>query len=308
MQNQPSAIDQCLRHWNPRWNMSPQQFVGTFRTVVDVQNIRDHAAAHAKANKNPMRVGRLMCPWDNVVFFWKEMTLNAGMAYKLAVITQVHFGEKGSALSIVVLQFESGGQAETIVSGMICVAVPKDGLPKEDENGTQSLHAAVLGFQEATDHAFSLTRAMVTTIATELDLKCLAVAAAMSPDWAPSSQSDMSVVCCALSFLNCKNVVAQEAGRTSPPPKWREAGVPSVKYRIVKIDGRLVKKAGESSAETGRNLSLHICRGSFAHYTADKPLFGKHVGDFWRPQHTRGSGDVGEIVKTYKLVPPVKSQ
>jgi len=47
--------------------------------------------------------------------------------------------------------------------------------------------------------------------------------------------------------------------------------------------------------------ALHICRGHFATYGDDNPLFGKHVGTFWRPMHVRGDKAAGEVRKSYKV-------
>lgn len=305
MPKPPSPIDQCFRHWDPRWQTQPALFTNVFRHVVDTQNIRDHAFEHFKRTGSPMRLGRLLCPWDTVVFTWQEPTKNAGTAYKMALIQQHRFNEQQkSALSVVVVQYEGGGGPRTIVSGLLCISVPYDGLPIDAEDGTQCISASILGIQPLSNNGFTIARVMATALTTPEDLKMMEIAAKMQPDWGHSSQIDMTVICAALSFLNCKNVVTQEAGRTSPPPKWVKEGVPTVKYHVIKIDGRLVKRTGESATETGRHLSLHVCRGSFAHYTAEKPLFGKYAGDFWRPQHTRGSAEVGTVEKTYKIVPP----
>lgn len=305
MPKPPSPIDQCFKHWPSRWQMQPKDVAASKRTIVDIQNIRDYAADHAKRVGAPMRLGRLLCPWDRVVFTWQEATNNAGIAYKMAFVEQTRFDNRqASVLSIITMQYESGGGAQTILSGMISIALPYDGLPEDDPSGLQTMRCGILGFQGIDDDAFALCRHRVLEWTTKFDLDALAITSLAQRDWGRSSQIDMTVICAALSFLNCKNVVAQEAGRTSPPPKWVQAGLPTVKYHVIKIDGRVTKRSGESSSETGRHLSLHVCRGSFAHYTAAKPLFGKLVGDFWRPQHTRGSAEVGTVEKTYKIVPP----
>src|SRR6266567_1480451 len=56
-------------------------------------------------------------------------------------------------------------------------------------------------------------------------------------------------------------------------------------------------------SENGLARALHICRGHFAHYTAEKPLFGKYTGTFYRPMHIRGTAEQGISVKDYRVHP-----
>lgn len=59
----------------------------------------------------------------------------------------------------------------------------------------------------------------------------------------------------------------------------------------------------EGDIETnGLKKALHICRGHFANYSPEHPLFGKYVGQFWKPSHVRGSIGSGAVVKDYKIV------
>jgi hypothetical protein len=50
--------------------------------------------------------------------------------------------------------------------------------------------------------------------------------------------------------------------------------------------------------------ALHICRGSFATYTEDAPLFGRVVGTVWRPPHVKGNEAAGKVNKNYKIKRP----
>lgn len=107
-------------------------------------------------------------------------------------------------------------------------------------------------------------------------------------------------------FTHCKNVTVKES-----LPKRHEAraakrnGQIPVKYHHIVIDPQKTKTV---SPHAGRGddrpkKALHLARGHFAHYTEDKPLFGKYVGTFWRPAHVRGSADVGTVYKDYKVKP-----
>jgi hypothetical protein len=58
---------------------------------------------------------------------------------------------------------------------------------------------------------------------------------------------------------------------------------------------------GANRTDDHPKKALHIARGHFAHYTEDRPLFGKYTGTFWRPAHVRGSADFGTVKSTYKV-------
>ncbi len=111
----------------------------------------------------------------------------------------------------------------------------------------------------------------------------------------------------ALSFLHCKNVALDA---NEPPLKpsrkhQRNHGRPLTKYYTLEIEPmRQTLKTEGKSDEVGVRRALHICRGHFATYTPDKPLFGKVTGTFWRDAHVRGSKKHGEVVKDYRVNQP----
>jgi hypothetical protein len=113
-----------------------------------------------------------------------------------------------------------------------------------------------------------------------------------------------------LSFMHCKNVEV----RSAPPsplierkPWTKKHGRPLVRYHVLDIDPmRKVLKHEGRSDQVGLKKALHICRGHFATYTEDAPLFGRITGTFWKPQHVRGSAKHGAVVKDYNVKAPRK--
>lgn len=110
----------------------------------------------------------------------------------------------------------------------------------------------------------------------------------------------------AISLMHCKNVVKVPA---PPPPapvvkQWERRGRPFLKEYTLDIHPMKRVLATEGGmAANGIKKALHICRGHFATYTDDNPLFGKVTGTFWKPMHTRGSSEIGEIKKDYRIKP-----
>lgn len=122
-----------------------------------------------------------------------------------------------------------------------------------------------------------------------------------------SAYMAMNIFNVASSFMSCKNIQLVE----NHPPRYerrqreREKKPPLTKYYTLEIEPmkRILRIEGKSE-EVGLKKALHICRGHFAHYTPDKPLFGKVSGRFWIPAHVRGSKEAGEIKKDYRIKTP----
>jgi hypothetical protein len=115
--------------------------------------------------------------------------------------------------------------------------------------------------------------------------------------------STMHILGLALSFLHCKNTSIHESVMTTPKQE-RRSHIPRTVFRTLVIDPNLARSSTEGqSTEMTIPKSLHICRGHFATYSEDHPLFGKYPGTFWRPSHVRGSDKVGKVVKTYEVEP-----
>lgn len=107
----------------------------------------------------------------------------------------------------------------------------------------------------------------------------------------------------ALSFLNCRNAVVSEMRVARHERRRQEkAGTASAKHYVLTIDA-LKRVVSARVAEAGESVqkALHICRGHFATYSDDHPLFGKHTGKFWRPAHIRGHAESGVVTKDYSL-------
>lgn len=105
-------------------------------------------------------------------------------------------------------------------------------------------------------------------------------------------------------FANAKGITVVD---NVPPAKLNKAtvkrhGVPLVRYYSLEIDPLRKRLEQEGQIATnGLKKALHLCRGHFATYTADKPLFGHYVGTVWVPAHMRGSLKQGAVIKDYRV-------
>lgn len=109
----------------------------------------------------------------------------------------------------------------------------------------------------------------------------------------------------ALSFMNCRNVASRDVSDTANPSgKWlRRQKQPRLTYHVLDIvPMKEVLRAEGGVEHNGLKKALHICRGHFATYTPDKPLFGHITGTFWKPSHVRGDIKQGAVVKDYSII------
>lgn len=106
-------------------------------------------------------------------------------------------------------------------------------------------------------------------------------------------------------FANCSNVKLDDVTEELQPPAKirRRLKLPEVKRYTLNIAGHsTTPRRGSTGDQTGI-MPFHLCRGHFATYTAEKPMFGnpKLVGRYWHPPHTRGKKERGEIIKDYAM-------
>jgi hypothetical protein len=116
---------------------------------------------------------------------------------------------------------------------------------------------------------------------------------------------EVVIALAAICFAHCKGAVIRENATSRQARRAAErAKKPVVTFRTIDIQPatRVLQEEGHISMN-GLARALHICRGHFAHYTAERPLFGKYTGTFYRPMHLRGRADQGIVIKDYRVHP-----
>lgn len=114
---------------------------------------------------------------------------------------------------------------------------------------------------------------------------------------------EMVIALLAICFCHCKGTVIQGERVSRQVRRAAErTGKPVLIFHTIDIKpaARILQKEGHI-AENGLEKALHVCRGHFAHYTAEHPLFGKYTGTFYRPMHVRGSIEKGVVIKDYRV-------
>ena len=112
----------------------------------------------------------------------------------------------------------------------------------------------------------------------------------------------MGVVGHAFTLMNCRNIAL--APMLRPPKKKRRRPAPKgISWHKLVVVPSSAKSSGIFVGHgTGEPVTRqHLCRGHLKTYTADKPLFGKHVGRFWWFPHVRGDKKLGVVLKDYEV-------
>jgi len=109
-----------------------------------------------------------------------------------------------------------------------------------------------------------------------------------------------------LAMLHVKNVlvVDHEIPEKMQRARIRRKKAPFFNYKTLRVvtPGSSLPTQG-GGTQPPQEIAFHLVRGHWAHYTEERPLFGKYVGTWWIQPHTRGTPKVGVVFKDYDLVP-----
>lgn len=109
----------------------------------------------------------------------------------------------------------------------------------------------------------------------------------------------------AISLMHCKNVTVTDIlpNLTLSRKRQKRTGQELLRFKTLSVFSmqRMPShRSGEPSSEHGV-MPIHIQRGHFKHFTADRRLFGRHEGTFWWESHIRGDKTAGILTKHYAV-------
>lgn len=113
----------------------------------------------------------------------------------------------------------------------------------------------------------------------------------------------VAVTCMVMAFLNCRNIVRVES--PIAPRRVKDKIHPVVRksrfYTLrVQPTTQVTDRDSAGDPKADAKLPEHIVRGHFKRFTAERPLFGRIVGQFWWTPQVRGDRGLGRIEKAYE--------
>lgn len=114
---------------------------------------------------------------------------------------------------------------------------------------------------------------------------------------------NLSIAYLALGWINCRNVELVDVlpSASQRRKRQRKGNLLGMEYKKIVLDGRSRRSLTSNQEAEKRHQRLHVVRGHFKTYTAEKPLMGKLVGQYWWHQQTRGDADLGVIHHEYEV-------
>ena len=122
--------------------------------------------------------------------------------------------------------------------------------------------------------------------------------------WLKDGGADITFLKHALLMMHCKNIVTEKVlpSEKLNRKRLKNNKLPFYTYHTLKVivPGTVGGKKTVAIG-TGTHQRLNFCMGHYKHYTADKPLFGKHTGLWWWNGYARGNPELGRVDKEYHI-------
>ena len=288
-------------------------------TVVRAQNVMDYYATEipdtAVFNK---QLGRLVPPWP---VLWLEVAAPTSRRLRLPsrILDWPHFGyaQAGALVQVAEWPLNAPGVRWRILFTQF-FAIPVVETPP----GADWLrYPYVIGEVDLNSDGYSADDAIRYRDPLNLSVQMREIVG-----WNRAIFSDVLLL--ALSFCNCRNVAlpeTQPARRAPNRIEQRKHITPPTEHRfhtilIEPLKAKFAKPAPGTPGAPGQAATpgtpgatppaphaLHIVRGHFHTYTAERPLFGNPelYGQFWIPQHVRGTTESGTVHADYEIKLPV---
>jgi hypothetical protein len=108
-----------------------------------------------------------------------------------------------------------------------------------------------------------------------------------------------------LALLNCKNIRTQVQTTHDGRSKAERKRIFHQEFHVLHVPLINRISSGEINVSKDQHgVPIHTVRGHVKTYTAEKPLMGKHVGQWWWEPQIRGNAKYGIIEKEYHATVP----
>lgn len=109
----------------------------------------------------------------------------------------------------------------------------------------------------------------------------------------------------AIGALHQRTIAEHVTPSSAAQRRARKAGIPQLhSYYVLRVkptpQPQNMRDVGQALHESGTRRA-HAVRGHFRYYSEAAPLFGRHVGAVWIPDHSRGDDAIGTIQKDYEV-------
>lgn len=290
------------------------KLIGSFGepTFVEISNVAQFVSQRGQKRLGTDVFPNMLCPWQTAFFEHKYFGVEGVDDKELRnVIDSLGYWVRVADRNADAEEFDSAlGFAEHFIDGklpfpeisirFVQIVVMYELHRRRDGRRPLAEGLAVMFF----DHEGQLMGAGETGFGVVLSVPRLSHDPQAMQNYGIDMLHDAAPMFMAISLAHCKNVTTRDNVPTARIPKrGQKQKPPKFTYKTLVIDGmtRVLDTEG-GAKQNGLKKALHICRGHFATYTADRPLFGKVVGTVWKPMHTRGTKERGEVVKDYKVV------
>ena len=224
-------------------------------------------------------IGRIVPPFDVV---WLEFTDPAANQWFALVRSDRHDdGEFGWSLRVVVGAQADDGSAPRSNGLAGLIRLDRDGrvVRKEYEDAPPPMSGML------SEHLYRMAEGQWQAYQNEV---------------ADALESCTGIAALALAFANVKNadVELEPERKLSNAQRRKLGGQTPRRFRRIFIPG--TNKGPDGTATGGsRDTPVHLVRGHFKTYTAERPLFGKLIGTYWWSWHGRGDEQHGTVDHEY---------
>ena len=282
MQKIPQIIDKIFSSKSPLAKALYRTDIQRDNIVaVDIQNVVDWTREHYSRKEIDLskEFERVVSPFENALFEWYEREPNDTITTTIALV-QRDFDQT---------EIENKAVIEQIIHFFYF----NDSTWGKDKG--RYIFSIVVNYLKDTGNLYDLT---VWAINDNDELEPFT-----HQELTTHHFTDIANVLFAIQFMHTKSVTIRDKQvprheRRAIERKEKKGGKPFVRYKVLDIEPMKVILATEGNVQSnGAVKAFHLCRGHYRFYSKTEKFV-------WIKEHWRGSKEVGEIKKSYNVLPP----